>query len=153
MKPHPEGGYFGGGYRSKEFLRTGQLPGRYENSRTYYSSIYFMVLHNSPSRFHRLKTDEMWHFYTGDNLELHLINEQGKYSRVELSGEEGSERFQYLIPRNTWMAAGCSGKNGYSLVGCTLSPGFEMEDFELGKRKALLALYPDLADIITKFTK
>jgi predicted cupin superfamily sugar epimerase len=150
LKPHPEGGYYSQGYRSPEFLKAEFLPGRYQGVRNLYSSIYFMVTAQSASRFHKLKTDEIWHFYTGDALVLHLINEQGKYQFFELSNTMEKERFQMLVKKNTWMAA--STKGDFSLVGCTLSPGFEYVDFELGVRAKMLEEFPNLEEVIMRFT-
>lgn len=152
LKPHPEGGFFGAGYRSQEFLRKDALPGRYDAPRNLYSSIYFMVTPESPSCFHRLRTDEIWHFYAGDPIELHLIWEQGRYSKIVLSAEPGNEKFQTLVKRNTWMAAISSGERGFGLAGCTLSPGFEYTDFELADGDQLLAAYPDHEAVIRKFS-
>ncbi len=152
MKVHPEGGYFGDGFRSTEFLRSDQLPKRYSGPRNVYSSIYFMVTKDRPSRFHRLKTDEIWHFYSGDTLTLHLIHDHGKYECIELGNREEHERFQFLAPKNTWLAAGCNGKEGYSLMGCSLAPGFEYDDFELADKEQLLKEYPQIEAIISEFT-
>ncbi len=153
LQPHPEGGFFGAGYRSQEFIRADDLPNRYSTPRNLYSSIYFMVTNVHSSRLHKLKTDEMWHFYMGDPLTLHLISEGGQYSTVELTNEFEKERFQFLVKRNTWMAASCnSTEHNFSLAACTLAPGFEFDDFELGNRADLQTAYPHLADVIFKFS-
>lgn len=152
MKPHPEGGFFGNGSRSSEFIRNEYLPSRYTGPRNIHSSIYFMVTKESPSKFHKLKTDELWHFYSGDPIQIHLLKDSGHYSKVELSSKPGSERFQYLVKQNTWMAATCVGEQGYTLVGCSLAPGFEFEDFQLADREKLLKDYPNQKDLIVQFT-
>ena len=152
LKPHPEGGFFGAGFRSTEFLRSDCLPNRYKTPRNLYSSIYFMVTPEHHSCFHRLKTDEIWHFYAGDPMDLHLIWEQGRYTKVSLSNELENEKFQTLVKRNTWMAASSAGSKGYSLVGCTLSPGFEYTDFELADPQTLMEAYPEHTPIINKFS-
>jgi predicted cupin superfamily sugar epimerase len=150
MKPHPEGGYFGAGYRSSEFIRKDCLPKRYNSPRNLYSSIYFMVTPENPSCFHRLNTDEIWHFYSGDPIQLHLIWDKGRYTKVVLSNEAGQEKFQTLIKRGTWMAATTEGPNGYGMAGCTLGPGFEYTDFELADPKKLLEAYPEHRHIIER---
>ena len=109
-----------------------------------------MVTQDKFSRFHRIKTDEMWHFYLGDPMVMHLINEHGKYHFYEMSNEPNKERFQLLVKKNTWMAASTKGE--FSLTGCTLAPGFEYDDFELATRAHLLENYPHLEDIILRFT-
>lgn len=153
MKIHPEGGYYSAGYRSQEFLRPGQLPARYDGPRNLYSSIHFLVTPENPSRFHRLRTDELWHFYKGCDLELHLLSDMGNYTRVTLSAADHTERFQFLVKRNTWLAASCAGEPGYALAGCTLAPGFEFADFELAGRRSLTEAYPRHEALIARFTK
>ena len=154
LQTHPEGGFYSAGYRSPEFLKSEGLPQRYNSPRNLYSSIYFMVTTTNSSRFHKLKTDEMWHFYLGDPISLHLISENGHYSKVELSAEEGKEKFMYLVKKNTWMAAACEGnEKNYSLAACTLVPGFEYDDFELANRNDLLAAYPEHKEVIIRFTE
>ncbi|MCP4120389.1 MAG: cupin domain-containing protein [Bacteroidetes bacterium] len=152
MKAHPEGGFYGSGSRSSEFLRPEALPSRYGSPRNMYSSIFFMVTHDSPSRFHRLQTDELWHFYKGDDLEIHTISDSGNYTKYIMSGRNNVEDFQYLVKRNTWLAATCSGNAGYSLSGCTLSPGFEFDDFELADKDELIKLCPRHEDLIRELT-
>ena len=83
---------------------------------------------------------------------IHMINELGKYSKVTISASNRNERFQYLVKRNTWLAATCSGDPGYSLAGCSLSPGFEFEDFEMANRTELVKAYPESERIITELT-
>ena len=152
MKPHPEGGFFSAGSRSSEFLRADALPERYNSPRNLYSSIYFMVTSDSPSKFHRLRTDELWHFYKGDDLDIHTISDKGDYKKTTLTGDTDREEFQYLIRRNTWIAATCNGDAGYAFVGCTLSPGFEFRDFELADPKKLIDLSPRNEILIGKLT-
>lgn len=152
LKPHPEGGYFGAGFRASEFLRQESLASRYDGPRNLYSSIYFMVTPDRPSRFHKLRTDEMWHFYAGDPMHINLIWDKGRHTEVVLNNQPGKEKFQTLVKHNTWMAATCEGPQGYSLVGCTLAPGFEYQDFELGDRDKLLAMYPEHRALITRLT-
>lgn len=152
MKPHPEGGFFGAGNRSGEFLKPGSLPGRYPGARNLYSSIHFLITTDSPSRFHRLRTDELWHFYTGAPILIHLLNDTGKYQKVELTNRPGEERFQFLVRRNTWFAATVEEGPGYGLSGCSLAPGFEFEDFELGRREELVRQFPDQQALIERLT-
>lgn len=153
LRPHPEGGFFGPGYRSQEFIKSDGLHPRYKGPRNLYSSIYFMVTPDHASKFHRLQTDEMWHFYKGDPIVLHLISEGGKYATQTLTNENGKEHFQFLVRKNTWMAAECVGvHHQYALVANTLAPGFEYDDFELADRAQLMEQFPHLKLVIEQFS-
>jgi uncharacterized protein len=110
MQPHPEGGYYAIGYRSEETVDT-------ENGkRNLYSSVYFLITKDSPSRFHRLQIDEIWHLYHG-SLTLHTISEKGDYNQTRM-GDEENPIFQFRIEKNTWMAAET---DSFAFFGCTLS--------------------------------
>lgn len=141
LQPHPEGGYFAPAYRSEETITTPR------GKRNLYSSIYFLITKDSPSRFHRLQTDEIWHLYDG-NLTLHTISEKGDYNQTKMGAGENSV-FQYRVEKNTWMAAETA---DFAFFGCTLSPGFEFEDFEMGRKKVLLDEFPKLNDLILRMT-
>jgi len=152
LNKHPEGGYFKETYRSEEYVKKEDLPDRYRGKRNFYTSIYFMLTKNDISKFHRIKSDEIWHFYQGDPLDIFVIRENGvldvrKLGNYLLNGESP----QILIEKNHWFAAKISGSN-YSLLGCSVSPGFEFEDFELAERGELIQQYPHLKETITRLT-
>jgi uncharacterized protein len=154
LQKHPEGGYFREVYRSEEKIKSEHLPERYGGTRHLSTSIYFLLTSDEFSAFHRIKSDETWHFYDGQPVTLHLIDEKGKYSTVKLgSNFENGEVFQFTIPQGTWFAASVDEPDSYSLVGCTVSPGFQFDDFELGKREELIKLFPENENVIKKFTK
>lgn len=105
------------------------------------------------SAFHRIKQDEIWHFYDGATIHLHMISKEGKYSFQRIgTNSELDELPQYVVKGGTWFAAEVNEQNSYALIGCTVSPGFRFEDFELKSRKELMALYPRHEDIIRKLT-
>ena len=139
MTPHPEGGYFVETWRSAEFC---QLPtlGR----RNLGTSIYFLMPHGQVSKFHRLTADEIWHFYQGDPITVLTLDPERGLQK-HLVGAIGTAHAapQLIIPKGTWFGAlhEDTGSQGYTLVGCTVSPGFEFQDFELAKRQQLLAEY------------
>jgi predicted cupin superfamily sugar epimerase len=153
LKPHPEGGYFKELYRTGEFILPDRLPKRYKSSRTFSTSIYFLLEGNQVSSFHRLKSNELWHFYDGSALIIYTIDEDRGLKKIKLgkNSNEG-ESFQAQIKHNCWFAAELIDKYSFALVGCTVSPGFEFEDFELGKRDELMKQYPEHKDIIKKLT-
>jgi predicted cupin superfamily sugar epimerase len=151
---HPEGGYFAETYRSRELFDELHLPDRYLGDRPFSTAIYFLVKSNQYSAFHRLLSDEIWHFFTGSSLTLHLIMRNGEYRSMKLGRElEKNESFQIVVPALTWMAASVNQPDSFSLMGCTVSPGFEFSDFELADQKKLILEFPQHREIIKKFTK
>jgi len=106
------------------------------------------------SAFHRLKSDEVWHFYVGSSITLYIIDKIGHLSEVQLGiNSEKDEHFQVLLKAESWFAATVNDKSSFALVGCSVSPGFDYRDFELGDRKKLIETYPQHRSIIEKFTK
>jgi predicted cupin superfamily sugar epimerase len=151
LKKHPEGGYYREIYRAGEMYFTETIPARKLNKKNISTSIYFLLSGKDKSLFHRLKSDEIWHFYDGCDVLLWLIDEKGNLNQIRVGKE--SEVFQFVISHNTWFAAELTDKNSFALVGCTVSPGFDFKDFELAKRNDLLNKYPSHKKIIIKFTK
>ena len=154
LQKHPEGGWFKEAYRSGEFIKKEHLPARFKGERHHSTSIYFLITTAEFSAFHRIKSDELWHFYEGSAITIHMIGETGMYSTVTLGSDiESGEVFQYAIPQGVWFAATVDTENSYSLVGCTVAPGFHFEDFELGKREELVKIFPDNKDTIERLTR
>lgn len=153
LQPHPEGGYFAEVYRSNEKVKERGLPGRYSGERVFSTSIYFLLEGNQVSHMHRLKSDETWHFYLGSTLLLHIINPGGNYSEIKIGNNlEQDEILQFTIPQESWFGAEVMDKESFALVGCTVAPGFEFDDFEMGERNTLLELYPQYKALIEKLT-
>lgn len=151
---HPEGGYFGEIYRSSEIIQAAHLPERFEGSRALSTSIYFLINKDDFSSFHRLRADEIWHFYNGSSLTIYTINPRGILSQIFLGSDfESGEVFQAVVPAGSWFAARVNDPRGFSLVGCTLAPGFDYADFELGVRADLLKLFPQHQTIIRQLTR
>jgi len=152
--PHPEGGYFSEVYRSDEVIPKECLNKRYSNTHSISTSIYFLLNVNEFSAFHKIKSDEIWHFYDGSAIEIYLISNNGNLEIKKLGlNFEKNELPQIVIPKNVWFAAAPIDKKCFSLVGCTVAPGFEFEDFELAKREDLLNKYPQHNNLILQFTR
>lgn len=149
LQKHPEGGWFREVYRSGESILKEHLPSRYSDLRNHSTSIYYLISENDFSAFHRLKSDETWHFYMGCPLKIHMIDERGNYSSVIL----GDDEFQFTIRRGVWFAAELTDKNSYALSGCTVAPGFHFDDFELGNRDKMCMEFPHLSELIIKLTR
>ncbi len=144
LTPHPEGGFFRRTYRSPLAL---DMQGK---SRWCSTGIYYLLPRGERSHFHRLKFDEMWHFYRGESLTLLEITLNGRLKKTKIGPDLLGEEFpQYVVPAGHWFAAYPDG--AYSLVGCTMAPGFDYEDFELGKKEQLLQEYPHYHSEIERF--
>jgi predicted cupin superfamily sugar epimerase len=149
LQKHPEGGYYKEIYRSDEVIPHSALPKRFSGNRCFSTSIYFLLGNNDFSAFHRIKSEEIWHFYKGNSLTLYIITEEGQLIKIVLGdGIENGEAFQVVIPRNSWFAAVLNHKNSFTLVGCTVAPGFDFQDFELGDHKALKENFPQHSDLL-----
>ncbi|MBL1210745.1 cupin domain-containing protein [Geminocystis sp. GBBB08] len=153
LQKHPEGGYYRETYRSQDMINQDKSLIRYDNSRNACTAIYYLLLGEEFSAFHKLKSDEIFHFYQGSSLIVHLIDNQGEYSQFKLGNNpDNDEVLQLVIPHSYWFASNVSQPNSYSLIGCTVSPGFDFADFTLGNQEELTTLYPSLTDVIIKLT-
>lgn len=143
LQQHPEGGYYLQTYCSREKIRVDALPGRFGGDRYFSTAIYFLLERKQFSAFHRIQSDELWHFYTGTGLHIYVIHPDGKGEILKLGNDLGNGySFQQMVPAGCWFASKPVDENGFSFVGCTVAPGFDFADFEMGERKALLKEYP-----------
>lgn len=124
LQPHPEGGFFREVYRSAQSVYSSQVS----SQRSALTDIYFLLAEDQISRFHRVTHDEVWHFYEGAPLKLFDVTPNGNRLEEHLLGNVGSlPYYTHTIKANHWQAAISAGE--YSLVGCTVAPGFDFEDF------------------------
>ncbi|MCE9615450.1 MAG: HAD-IIA family hydrolase [Lentisphaerae bacterium] len=147
---HPEGGYFRETYRAAESIPASALPGRYGGTRSFATSIHFLLEGRDFSAFHRLQSDEVWHFHAGDGLRLHLIAPDGAYQEIRLGLDA---HLQAVVPATCWVAAEPVSPAAYALVGCTVAPGFTFTDFELGRRADLHQRFPVHFALIDRLTR
>ncbi len=154
LSPHPEGGYFRETYRSDEAIPGEHLPERYGNERSFSTAIYFLLKGEQLSAFHRLKSDEMWHFYSGSPLTIYCILPEGKRKDIVLGNNlEKGETPQAVIRAGTWFGAAVNDTSSYTLAGCTVAPGFEFDDFEMGERMKLIEMFPQHEKLIRVLTR
>jgi len=146
LEKHPEGGYFKQTYRSDTIVN---VEG-YDGPRSIATAIYYMLAGDQFSAFHRIRSDEIWHYYAGGSITLYAIDKDGKLSKVKI-GRGGVP--QAVIKANTWFAAALDSKKSYCLLGCTVSPGFDYRDWELGRRDELVRMYPQHRKVIERYTK
>lgn len=158
LAPHPEGGYFRETYRAAETIEATALPQRFGGERSISTAIYFLLEAGQCSHLHRIKADEVWHFYAGDPLIVVEIDPAGRLKTTRLGGDPGADTvYQHVVPAGAWFGAtpaegGRFAPPGFALVGCTVAPGFDFADFELADRDALLAEYPRHQDWIRRLT-
>ena len=154
LSPHPEGGYYRVTYKSDLTIVRSALPSRYQGDRAASTSIYFLLDEGNFSAFHRIASDEVWHFYAGSSLVVYVIDPDGNYSELHLGGgSEDSEVFQAVVKAGCWFASRVRDAAGFALVGCTVAPGFDFADFELGVRSELVAAYPAHQKLIAELTR
>lgn len=154
LEEHPEGGYYRQTYRADLVLTKNALPPEFNGPRAVSTAIYFLLDGEIFSAFHRLRSDEVWHFYAGSTLVVHVIDEHGSYSEILLGSDpEGGEVFQAVVKANCWFASRVRDGKGFALVGCTVAPGFEFEDFAMGKREELVREYPQHWAVIERLTR
>ncbi len=152
LQPHPEGGYYKETYRSKESIASSGnvFPG----GRSYSTGIYFMLSTGNFSAFHRIKSDEMWHFYAGKGINIYVIQSNGKLEVIKLGDNpDNGEVFQAIVPAGAWFASRVEEPNSYSLVGCTVAPGFDFQDFKMADRDVLVNSFPQHKELITELTR
>ena len=151
---HPEGGYFRQTYRAEMTIAREALPAGYRGPRAASTAIYFLLDADDFSAFHRLRSDEVWHFYAGAPVSVHVIDPAGEYSKILLGNDPAAgQRFQAVVPAGCWFASHVEGWKSWALVGCTVAPGFEFEDFEMAKREELAAEYPQHRAILERLTR
>jgi hypothetical protein len=147
LQPHPEGGFYSETYRSEESITTKS------GKRNLSTSIYFLLTSKNVSKFHRIKSDELWFFHEGSTLTVHMLNEHG-HQQLSLGHPSINDRAvpQQLVPANTIFGSSVDKPDSYVLVSCVVSPGFDFADFELFGEKELTERYPSYSEIIQKLT-
>jgi predicted cupin superfamily sugar epimerase len=154
LSSHVEGGYFKETYRSVEYIDKNELPERFNGDRSFCTAIYFLLHNNDFSAFHCIKQDELWHFYIGAPLMLHIIDGQGTYSQIKLGTNlDDGEVLQAMVQHGSWFGANLQTPDSFALVGCTVAPGFDFDDLEIARRDVLVKLFPEHRQIIEQLTR
>jgi predicted cupin superfamily sugar epimerase len=153
LQPHPEGGYFKETYRSEGNI-DGDPEAPFPAGRSYSTGIYFLLEGDDFSAFHRIRSDELWHFYEGGPLHIFVIDDKGELSITTLGRDiAAGEVYQAAVKAGHWFASAPVHPDQYALVGCTVSPGFDFRDFEMAARQDLTTRYPQYAAVIDKLTR
>jgi len=148
LAPHPEGGFFRETYRADMSVTREEVKGKRNAS----TAIYFLLRSEDISHLHRIDADEVWHFYAGSALTVHVIHPDGRYENHVL-GDIDAPRFQAVVPAGAWFGATVDTKNTYALVGCTVAPGFDFAGFEMANRDEMLSAYPAHETLIKRLTQ
>lgn len=154
LEKHPEGGYYRETYRSDETISNEHLPKRFTGKRSFATAIYYLLKGNDFSAFHRIKQDEVFHFYDGSSMTIHLIDDSGSYSTMRIGRKiKHGEVPQATVKAGCIFGATVDEPDSYSLVGTTVAPGFDFDDFEILSRGELIKLFPQHKKIIERLTR
>lgn len=149
LRPHPEGGWYAEVFRSERTVEDPETRKCYSAA----TAIYYLLDDVSFSAFHRVGSDETWHFYAGTGLTIYHIDAQGELRMHQLGRDfKAGQHLQLTIPRNEWFACKVEQEGGYALCGCTVSPGFDFQEFELATKEALISAYPIHKNVIVRLT-
>jgi predicted cupin superfamily sugar epimerase len=149
-----EGGYYRETYRAEEVLPAGVWPTRYGRDKAIATAIYFLLTPDTFSALHRLPTDEIYHFYLGDPVELLELLADGSGRLTTLGSDlAAGHQPQWCVPRGVWQGSCLADGGRFALLGTTMAPGFDFTDFEAANRDQLLARYPLFADRIRRLTR
>ncbi|HUH58785.1 MAG TPA: cupin domain-containing protein [Candidimonas sp.] len=155
LAPHPEGGHYRETYRSSQTVMRGDS----RLARSASTAIYYLLSDAAYSAWHRIQSDEVWHFYEGSPLDIHTLDAAGRLTTYRLGNPFGNGSgndqgavpdFQVIVPAGLWFAAELVQPQSYALVGCTVAPGFEFSEFELADAAALRTAWPRHAEIIER---
>lgn len=154
LRPHPEeGGFFVETYRSLEVIPAEALPDRYDGRRAHSTAIYYLLTPETFSEIHRLRSDEVFHFYLGDPVEMLQLWPDVRGQLVLLGTDLlAGMRPQVTVPQDVWQGARLLPGGSFALLGTTVAPGFAYSDYEAGRREELVAAYPDFAEQIVALT-
>jgi len=154
LRRHPEGGWFRETYRSNEMMSRAALPPRFGGDRAFSTAIHFLLDADDFSALHRIKQDEVFHFYDGSALSLHVIDPHGSYSMVKVGRDLSAGQLpQAVVKAGCLFGATVGDPRSYSLVGCTVAPGFDFADFELPNREELCRQFPQHRQVIERLTR
>lgn len=154
MLPHPEGGYYKETYRCNELIDHNALPQRFVGDRSFSTAIYFLLEKGNFSCFHKIQSDECWHFYAGQALLVYVLHNNGELQTITLGKNiVNGEVFQAVVPAGCWFASEPAPNSEFSFVGCTVAPGFDFADFELAKAEVLVTHFRQHETLVKRLCK
>jgi uncharacterized protein len=154
LAPLPqEGGYFRETYRADEATHAQALPARYGRAKAHATAIYYLLTPDTFSALHRLPSDEVWHFYAGDPVEMLQLFPDGGGRFVTIGSFAAGFEPQAVVPRGVWQGARLIAGGRYALLGTTVAPAFDFADYEAGSREDLASAYPAFSEAIRHLTR
>ncbi|HEX5471229.1 MAG TPA: cupin domain-containing protein [Lacipirellulaceae bacterium] len=148
-----EGGYFRETYRAATVIPASALPADYAADRNAATAIYYLLTPETFSAIHRVRSDEVFHFYAGDAVEMLQLSPDGTARTITIGNDlAAGHEPQVVVPAGVWQGCRLIPGGSWALLGCTVAPGFDYADFELGNRHTLLARYPAHAELIAALT-
>ncbi len=154
LAPHPEGGSYIQTYKAADRIPAKALGKGYDGSRAASTAIYYLLEPGTFSEMHRLRSDEIFHFYLGDPVEMLQLWTDGSTRVIQLGLDlVAGQRPQLVVPKNVWQGSRLIAGGHFALLGCTVAPGFEFADYESGNRDALISAYPEQRDLIAALTR
>ena len=154
LQPHPEGGFYRETYRSCETIAAAALPSRYGKDRHFSTAIFYLLTPGSCSTLHRLQSDEVFHFYAGDPATMLQLHGDGRGETIVLGQDiAAGQHLQVVVPEGVWQGMFLNDGGAFALLGTTVSPGFDFDDFDVGARAALTRQYPSCAALIERLTR
>lgn len=149
-----EGGFYRQTYCADEQIPQQALPQRYTHDKAFGTCIYYLLTPETYSEFHALPTDEIYHFYLGDPVEMIELHEDGECTATILGPDiAAGQKVQHLVPKGTWQASYVLAGGSVALLGCTMAPGFDRDDFQKGNWETLLRKFPKHHQIIMRLTR
>lgn len=154
LKPHPrEGGFYRETYRSADRFEASLLPSRYGTERSAGTAIYYLLTKDTFSALHRLRTDEVFHFYLGDPVEMLQLLPDGTGRLITLGHDLfAAQSPQVVVPRGVWQGSSLKKGGAFALLGATVAPGFDFADYEAGDGERLTTQYPKFAETIQRLS-
>jgi hypothetical protein len=156
LEPHPrEGGWFRETWKAEETIALEALPaGRYSGARSAGTAIYYLLEPENFSEMHKLASDEVFHFYLGDPVEMLQLWPHGRARHLVLGQDVAKgQLLQTVVPQGVWQGTRLIAGGTVALLGCTVSPGFDYADYASGKRDDLVREWPDWAEMIGRLTR
>ena len=152
LQRHPEGGFYKETYRSAQKIPLHALPSGFQGERNASTAIYFLIRAADKSMFHRIKSDELWHFHAGTPLLIYILGNDGLVTQKLGTDLDAGEVPQLVMPANHWFGARIPDGGQYTLSSCSVAPGFDFQDFEMASREYLLQHFPAQHEIINQLT-
>lgn len=153
LESHPEGGYFRETYRSENRFPSINTDTGFPGGRSYSTAIYFLLKSSQHSAFHRIRSDEIWHYHLGSSATIHIIHPDSLYQALYLGADfENGQEFQHVVPAGSWFGVTVDHPGSFSLSSCTVSPGFDFKDFEMADPYKLKHAFPEHKEIIEKLS-